>query len=62
MAAYVASGPGRVQFPLDARFVLRQLGATLIFYTWSRESSPGREVEEVAIVLETVGQGIAIPL
>ena len=62
MAAYIASGPGRIQFPLDAKFVLRQLGTTLIFYTWSRESSPGREVEEIAIVLETIGQGIAVPL
>ena len=61
MAAYIASGPGRIQFPLDARFVLRQLGTTLIFYTWSRESSPGKEVEEIAIVLETIGQGIAVP-
>ena len=62
MAAYVASGPGRIQFPFDAKFVLRQLGTTLIFYTWSRESSPGKEVEEIAIVLETIGQGIAVPL
>ena len=61
MAAYLASGPGRVQFSPDARHVLRQLGTTLIFYTWSRDTSASDAVEEVATVLETVGQGIAIP-
>lgn len=61
MAAYLASGPGRVQFSPDARHVLRQLGTTLIFYTWSRESAASDAVEEIATVLDTVGQGIAIP-
>ena len=61
MAAYLASGPGRVQFSPDARHVLRQLGTTLIFYTWSRESAARDAVEEIATVLDTVGQGIAIP-
>ena len=61
MASYIASGPGRIQFPLDSQFVLRQLGTTLIFYPWSREASAGDEVEEIAVVLQTVGQGITVP-
>jgi len=60
MAAYVASGPGRVQFSPDARHVLRQSGTTLIFYTWLREGATDA-VAEIATVLDTVGQGIAIP-
>ena len=35
MAAYLASGPGRVQFPNDAVAVIRQVGSTLIFFSWS---------------------------
>ena len=61
MASYVASGPGRVQFPPDAEHVLRQLGTTLIFYTWSRENAATDAVQEIARVLDSVGQGIAIP-
>ena len=61
MAAYLASGPGRVQFNPDARHVLRQLGTTLIFYTWARDNAATGAVEEIATVLDTVGQGIAIP-
>lgn len=61
MAAYLASGPGRVQFSPDAKHVLRQLGTTLIFYTWSRGSGASDAAQEIATVLDTVGQGIAIP-
>ena len=40
LAAYLASGPGRVQFPNDAQHVIRQVGSTLVFYTWSPVNSP----------------------
>jgi hypothetical protein len=60
MATYLASGPGRVQFPSDAEHVLRQLGTTLIYYTWSPGASPGTDVATIAKALEAVGQGIAI--
>ncbi len=59
-AAYVASGPGRVQFPLDAQFVLRQLGTTLIFYAWSPGSSTDPRAPDVAAALETLG--LAVPV
>jgi hypothetical protein len=61
MADYLASGPGQVQFPPDARHVLRQLGTTLIFYTYSRANASSDDVATIATVLDTVGQGIAIP-
>ena len=61
MANYLASGPGRVQFPPDAEHVLRQFGTTLIFYTWSLENSATDAVREIATALDAVGQGIAIP-
>ena len=34
MAGYLASGPGRIQFVPDAQHVLRQVGSTLVFFTW----------------------------
>ena len=61
MAAYLASGPGQVQFPPDSQHVLRQLGTTLIFYTYSRENASNDDVATIATVLDSVGQGIAIP-
>jgi len=61
MAAYLASGPGRIQFPFGTEFVLRQLGTTLVFYPWSRGSAAEREIESIAIALEAIGQGIAVP-
>jgi hypothetical protein len=60
-AAYVASGPGRVQFPPDSRFVLRQLGPTVVFFAWSPANSPDERTPEVQRALETIGTAIAIP-
>jgi hypothetical protein len=61
MAAYLGSGPGRIQFPPDSQHVLRQLGTTIIFYSWSAANSPGPEGGQIASALQTVGTGFAIP-
>ena len=61
LAAYITSGPGRVQFPPDVRFVLRQVGSTLVFYAWSPASSPDPRTPDVAIALESVGSEVPIP-
>ena len=61
LAAYVASGPGRVQYTPDVRFVLRQVGATLVFYPWSPASSPDPRTSDLAAALATVGTGVPIP-
>lgn len=60
-AAYVASGPGRVQFQPDTRFVLRQLGSTVVFFTWSPANSPDPRTADIQKALETVGVGIPVP-
>ncbi len=60
-AAYVASGPGRIQFPSDARFVIRQVGSTIVFYAWSPGSSIDEFAPEIQPVLETIGSEIAVP-
>jgi hypothetical protein len=60
--AYIASGPGRVQFANDARFVVRQLGAALVFYAWSPGASIDPEGEErIATVLSSLGTGYDVP-
>lgn len=60
-AAYIASGPGRVQWVPDTRFVLRQVGRTVVFYAWSPLNSPDRRTGDIQKALETVGTGIPIP-
>lgn len=61
MAGYLGTGPGRIQFPNDAKHVLRQVGTTLIFYSWSQANSPGPEGAAVGVALTSVGQGFDIP-
>jgi hypothetical protein len=60
MADYLASGPGRIQFPNDAKHVIRQVGSTVVFYTWSPATSPEAEAATVATALETLGLEIPI--
>jgi hypothetical protein len=60
-AAYIASGPGRVQFVPDTRYVLRTLGSTAVFYFWSPGSVTDARAADVATALETLGQAVPIP-
>jgi hypothetical protein len=61
LAGYLGTGAGRVAYPLDARHSIRQLGTTLIFYTWSPSTSPDPGSEKVAEALSTLGIGFAPP-
>lgn len=60
-ANYVGSGVGRVQFPPDTRFVIRQLGTTVVFYTWSPSNSPDTRTSDIEVALDTLGVAIAVP-
>jgi hypothetical protein len=61
MASYLASGPGRVNFTPDAVLVLRQLGPTLVFFTYSPGSlNDPAAAADVAEALATVGQVVPI--
>jgi len=53
--AYLGSGPGAIQYPRDAQFVIQRVGRTLVFFPWSAEASPDARVAEMAAALETVG-------
>lgn len=60
-AAYIASGPGRVQFGPGSRYVLRLVGATVIFFTWSPDSSPDPRTASIDQALSTIGTAVPIP-
>ena len=60
-ADYVGSGVGRVQFPPDSRFVIRQLGTTDIFYSWSPDNALDARTPDVQAALETIGTAVPIP-
>jgi hypothetical protein len=60
-AAYVGSGIGFVQFPPDTQFVIRTVGATVIFFSWSAANSPDERTRKIVSALETVGTGVPIP-
>jgi hypothetical protein len=61
LATFITSGPGRVQYPPDVRFVLRQVGSTLVFYPWSQGSSRDPRAADVAAAVATVGTEVPIP-
>ena len=61
MAAYLATGPGRIQFPSDARFALRLIGSTVVFSNWSAANAPDpADGERLMVLLDSVG--IAVPI
>jgi hypothetical protein len=60
-AAYIASGPGRVQFTPDTRYVLRVVGSTVVFFHWSPGTSPATQLSDLAAGLATLGDAVAIP-
>jgi hypothetical protein len=62
MAAYIATGPGRVQLPPDARVSLRLLGQTVILTVWSpsRAADPAAG-ERMLVILGGVGETVPIP-
>jgi len=60
-AAWLATGPGRIQFPADTQLTLRQVGSTVVFFGWSPANSPDPQAPDIAPALETVGIAIPVP-
>lgn len=59
-AAYIASGPGRVQFTTDAQFLLRVVGSTLVFFWWSPGAALDSRTGDIGTALLTVGTAVEI--
>ena len=53
--AYISSGTGRIQFPPGPSFVLRVVGSTVVFFSWSPDAAPDPECAQVASILGAVG-------
>jgi hypothetical protein len=60
-AAYLASGPGAIQYPRDTQFVLRRAGRTLVFYPWSPSVATDPRAADVATTLAGVGVPLGAP-
>jgi hypothetical protein len=58
-AAYLATGPGAIQYPRDEQFVLRRVGPTLVFFSYSPLVSPDPEMARLASTVATIGEPIA---
>jgi len=59
--AYLATGPGAVQSPLGTRHVIRQVGTTVVYYSWLPGSSKDPGAEAIQVALETLGTGFVVP-
>lgn len=60
-ARYIASGPGRVLYPLSTQFSLRVLGNIAIFFSYASDSAPDPRTPAIGIALSTIGDEVPIP-
>jgi hypothetical protein len=59
-AAYIATGPGKIQFVAGSHFVLRVEGSTVIFFTWSPDNAPDAHTHLIEDALGQVGTGVQV--
>jgi hypothetical protein len=60
-AGYLGTGPARVNFPRDAQHALREVGPTLVLFSWSPSDSDATTEAGVATALGTLGIGFTVP-
>ena len=60
-AAYLATGPARVQAPFGTRHVMRLVGSTVVLYSWVPEGATDDRQPKIQEALETLGVGVPIP-
>ena len=60
-AAYLSSGPGRVQTPIGTRHHIRQLGPTLVTYSWNPDGSTDERAPGIEAALLELGTAIEVP-
>lgn len=61
MAAYISTGPGGIQFVHESHFVIRVVGSTVVFYSWSPGNAPDARTHLIEDALSTVGESVAVP-
>jgi len=60
-AAYLATGPAKVQSAFGARHVLRLVGSTVVMYSWVPEGVQDPRQPDIQAALETLGTGVPVP-
>ena len=60
-AAYLATGPARVQTPLGTVAIIRQVGSTVVAYPWLPEGAQDDSAPGIQAALETLGIGFSVP-
>ena len=60
-AGFLGTGPARVNFPRDEQHVLREVGPTLILFSWSPSDADATTEGAVAGALGAIGIGFTVP-
>jgi hypothetical protein len=60
-AAYLATGPAKVQSPFGTRHIIRQVGSTVVMYSWVPEGATDPIQPDIQTALETLGTGVTVP-
>lgn len=60
-AAYLASGPARVQSSLGSRHVIRVFGRSVVTYSWDPDGARDPAAPGIQSALELLGSGVDIP-
>jgi hypothetical protein len=60
-AAYLATGPAKVQSPLGTRHIIRLVGPTVVLYSWVPQGAVDPLQPDIQTALETLGTGVAVP-
>ena len=60
-AAYLATGPAKVQSPFGTRHVIRLVGPTVVIYSWAPSGAEDPLQPDIQVALETLGTGVPVP-
>jgi hypothetical protein len=60
-AGFLGTGPARVNFPFGTQHVLRQVGSTVVLFSWLPSASSEPTAGQVAAALGTLGIGFTVP-
>ena len=60
-AAYLATGPAKVQSPFGARHIIRLVGPTVVVYTWVPAGAEDPLQPDIQTALETLGTEVPVP-
>jgi hypothetical protein len=60
-AAYLATGPAKVQSPFGARHIIRLVGPTVVMYSWVPAGAEDPLQPDIQTALDTLGTGVQVP-